>query len=144
MSMLEQILDFIHNYFEREIKYGRFEISSNALQVDFLQEDQYYKIEGSVFNDGVYQFGKDELKDEVFEGCVKAMGVPKALLDLAEEVADWVAKYGDNANSPYQSESFGGYSYSKKTQFASDSGNKSKGSWQDVFATRLNAYRKIA
>lgn len=141
--MLEQILDYIHNYFVKEVHSGKFTVYNGELfGVDFLLEDQYYKIEGSVFNDGIHQHGDDRhLKDEEFEGTVSSMAVPPALLSLTEEIQGWVDSYGSIVTNPYISESFGGYSYSK----ASGSGNGSSGvDWRDVFKSRLNRWRKIS
>jgi hypothetical protein len=67
------------------------------------------------------------------------MAIPKDFLALAKEIEDWQAKYGDVLNSPYTSESFGGYSYSK----ASGKNGGGAVTWQDAFATRLNLYRRI-
>lgn len=140
--MLEQILDFIHNYFVKEVYRGKFKISSNTLNVDFLQEGQYYKIVGSVFNDGVHTHFSDSLIDEEFTGEVWAMAVPPAVIALADEITAWIDKYGDAMNSPYQSESFGGYSYSKGS---GGSGGSAIGSadWRSVFGSRLKRWRKI-
>ena len=141
--MLEQILDFIHNYFVSVRKYGTFSIVEGALQYDGLLDGQYYKLEGSALNDGVHLFPDDELRDETFTGYVNEMNVPVALLSLAEEIDGWVDKYGDAALSPYTSEHFGNYSYTKGS---GNRGNSQSGniSWTDVFRTRLNAYRKIS
>lgn len=142
--MLEQILDFIHNYFVKEVYRGKFKISSNTLNVDFLQEGQYYKIVGSVFNDGVHTYSSDSLIDEEFTGEVWAMAVPPTIIALVSEINDWIEKYGDVMNSPFQSESFGGYSYSKGSGGSGDNNNSANAAdWRKVFGSRLNAYRKI-
>lgn len=142
--MLEQILDYIHNYFVKEVYRGRFRIVNGALVADFLQDGQYFKVLGSVFNDGVHQFSNnDTLKDEEFEGQIWAMAVPPSVVALSAEISAWVLKNGDKANSPFQSESFGGYSYSKVS--ASTGGKNSVGGgWQNIFGARLNAWRKIS
>lgn len=141
--MLEQILDFIHNYFVRDVYCGEFKISNSVLNVDFLQSGQYFKITGSVFNDGVHQYLNDDLVDEEFHGEVWAMAVPPTVIALAGEVDDWIQKYGDSMNSPYQSESFGGYSYSKGSGGSGDSSSANSADWRKIFGSRLNAYRKI-
>lgn len=144
--MLEQILDFIHNYFIKEVYRGKFKISNGSLlDIDFLQEGQYFKIVGSIFNDGVHKYlsADASLIDEEFVGDIWAMAVPPAVIALADEITDWVDKYGDIMNSPYQSESFGGYSYSKAQGYAS-AGGEILSSWQAVFGSRLNHWRKIA
>lgn len=142
--MLEQILDHIHNYFVKEETYGEFEIRSGVLIFDGLLEGQYFKIEGSVLNDGVHRYPDEQLRDETFNGCVKSLAVPNSLLMLADEIEDWADKYGEVASSPFQSESFGNYSYSKGGGANRDSSGGGTTTWQDIFRTRLNAYRKIS
>ena len=141
--MLEQILDFIHNYFVKDVYCGNFKISNGVLNADFLQFGQYFKITGSVFNDGVHQYFDSNLVDEEFHGEVWAMAVPPTVIALAGEVDDWIQKYGDSMNSPYQSESFGGYSYSKGSSGSGDSSSANSADWRKIFGSRLNAYRKI-
>lgn len=140
--MLEQILDFIHNYFIREVYRGTFKIENGALVTDFLLDGQYFKIVGSLLNEGIYQYPADNLRDETFKGEIWSMAVPKSVLDLVTEIEDWQKEYGDKLNSPYQSESFGGYSYSKVS--GTDSKGNSLASWQGVFGKKLNAYRKLS
>jgi hypothetical protein len=65
------------------------------------------------------------------------MAVPKAVIELANDIEKWVNDYS-NVNSPYQSESFGGYSYSKASGT-----NGGAITWQDAFSKRLNMYRRI-
>jgi hypothetical protein len=140
--MLEQILNFIHNYFIKEVYRGTFKIENGILVVDFLLDDQYFKINGSLLNEGIYQYPANDLKDEEFKGEIWSMAVPKSITDLAIEIEDWQKEYGDKLNSPFQSESFGGYSYSKAS--GTDSKGNSLTTWQGVFGSRLNAYRKLS
>lgn len=141
--MLEEILDYIHNYFIKEIYRGKFEIVSGSLSVDFLKEGQYFKIVGSDLNDGIYKYGSDTLIDEKFKGQVWAMSVPASFTKLVDDITDWQDEYGNVTQSPYQSESFGGYSYSKASSNNSN-GKTTTVTWRDVFASRLNAYRKLS
>ena len=141
--MLEQVLDHIHNYFEKRIVRDKFVISSGSINLSFLPEGQYFRIVGSVFNDGVHQYPASDLADEVFEGQVWAMAVPPAVIALSKEIETWVANNAESANSPYISESFGGYSYSKGSK-SSGSGATIPIGWKDVFRDRLNHWRKIA
>lgn len=143
--MLEQILAYIHNYFVKEVHSGKFAIDSGRLSdVDFLLDGQYFMVVGSVFNDGVHKYPEDVLVDEEFSGEIRAMAVPPAVIALSEEISEWCEKYGSAMNSPYSSESFGGYSYTK-AQGSGGSGNgASPSSWQSVFRSRLNQWRKIA
>ena len=75
--MLERILDHLHNYFvvSGGVHAGEYVINSSALDVDFLQSGQYYRIVGSVFNDGVHKYGDidEHLIDERFVGEIWAM-----------------------------------------------------------------------
>lgn len=141
--MLEQILDYIHNYFEKDIVRGTFTISSGELPLDFLLENQYFRIVGSVFNDGVHQYPA-MLTDETFTGEIWAMAIPPRFLSVVDDIETWMGKYGGAIESPYQSESFGGYSYTKKSGGSSGSSGNDVGSWQSVFASSLNAWRKIS
>lgn len=141
--MIEQICDYIHNYFIKEVYRGTFTIENGSLSVDFLQEGQYFKIIGSIFNDGVFQHSNDTLTDESFEGEVWAMAVPPAVIAIATEAEEWENEYGDKVNSPFQSESFGGYSYSKASGNGGNNGGTASYSWKDVFGSRLNHWRKI-
>lgn len=144
--MLTQICAELKNYFssDRDRFIGDFEIISGTIVPPVSIEDgQYYRIVGSIFNDGVHQYGNvsDVLKDEpTFHGAIWLMRVPDDVINLAIEIAEWQDKNGDTLASPYQSESFGGYSYSKAT---ASSGTNGAYSWKDAFASRLNRYRKI-
>lgn len=137
--MLTDLCQELHNWFEVEKHYGEFEIAGGALTASFLQPGQYFRIIGSIFNDGVWQYG-DTLTDESFDGAVWAMAIPPAVLELNEQIDSWLEQYGETQNSPYSSESFGGYSYSKNSSGGSGA---DKSTWQGVFAPRLNKWRKM-
>lgn len=139
--MLEQVLLHIHNRFIRDSFCGTYSITEGALPLEHLLDGQYFWIEGSVFNDGLHQNPAADLTDEIFTGIIRALAIPQQLIDLADEIADWCDKNSDALNSPYQSESFGGYSYTKASQSGSDSGGLS--GWQAQFAGRLNPWRKL-
>ena len=142
--MVEQVLNFIHNFFVKKVHRGKFVIEDGELKVDFLQEDQYCKIVGSIFNDKVHKFSSGGLTDEVFVGEVWAMAVPPTLLALIPDIENWVAKYGDSVYTPYQSESFGGYSYTKASGVGKDGSAKASYDWRDVFGSVLNQWRKLS
>ena len=98
-------------------------------------------IKGSIFNDGVYQYGEElDLKDETFDGAIWAMAVPNQVIALSEEINQWILDNSVALSTPYQSESFGVYSYSLKNGGQSDGNNEL--TWQSHFASRLNAWRK--
>lgn len=143
--MLTELCQELHNWFERKKYFGTFTIEAGNITGLDLLNGQYFRVIGSVFNDGVYQYPAWELTDETFEGAVWALGIPKAVIDLADEIDAWRKKYesaDSAAMSPFNSESFGGYSYSKGGGGTSGSGNNLTG-WQGVFASRLNRWRKI-
>lgn len=141
--MLEQICAFIHNYFVYARYSGTFTIDNGSISLPFLVVGQYYRICGSRFNDGVYQYGVNELTDETFDGVIWDMRPPKSFTDLVAEIEAWQQKYGAATQTPYTSESFNGYSYSKGT--ATDASGKSVPvTWQTTFAPYLNQWRKLA
>lgn len=145
--MLEQLMIYLHNWFDVSRHPGTYTIADGILTgVSFLLPGQYYRIKGSVFSDGLHKYGEldGELQDETFTGEIWALAPPKAVIALAEEIAAWVDKYGAAADSPYASESFGGYSYTKASGSANTAGGASLGTWQGAFANRLNAWRKVA
>lgn len=138
--MLTEVCAEIRNYFVSDIHNGTFEIVGGKITpLDFIQENQYFRIVGSVFNDGVYKNTADlVLTDEIFSGSVWAMAVPPSVVALAEEIKKY--NESDEAKpSAYTSESFGGYSYSKATDE-----NGAPMGWKKVFANRLNKYRRIS
>ena len=138
--MLTELCAEIRNYFLASdgIHTGTFTISGGKIMpLDFLKEGQYFRIVGSTFNDGVHQYPAADLADESFAGSVWAMAVPPAVIALADEIKAYCES--DAAKpSPFNSESFGGYSYTRATD---DKGAAL--SWQNVFAKRLNNYRRI-
>jgi hypothetical protein len=137
--MLEQVLRELKNYFITEVWVGNFSIENkNLADIDFLKQNQYYRISGSLFNDGVHKYPSNDLTDEEFEGEIWAMAIPPSVIALSDEIKTWSDQYGSAIDSPYQSESFGGYSYSKMS-----SSSASAYSWKNAFASRLNEWRKI-
>ncbi len=147
---LTELCHELNNYFDRNLLklHGAFEISGGRIvDTDFaeaIQDNQYFRIIGSVFNDGVWKNDNElALTDEVFVGTVWLMAIPKDFIELCEEMDDWEAEHAKDIMSPFQSESFGGYSYSKAAGGRSNSGGNSIVSVYDMFATRLNKWRKI-
>lgn len=139
--MLEQVLMNIRRWFPVEggIHSGTFTIKDGGITLPFLADGQYFRIVGSVFNDGLHQYPAADLTDETFTGSVWALAVPKAVIDLAYEIQKWQEKNADALSSPYSSESFGGYSYSKAT----DAETGGAVTWQSAFKQQLSAWRKI-
>ena len=136
--MLEEICRELNNWFDtnpndgsKNHYFGTFVIEDGTIDLSEtdIQPNQHFRIIGSVFNDGVYQYPATGLTDETFVGAVWAMAVPGV---------------NSMAMSPYTSESFGGYSYSKsRGGSGSGSSDSGSGTWQSVYANRLNRWRKI-
>lgn len=168
MSMLEQTLNYLNNWFtyEPETYRGRCSITDGVLACGLaLRDGAYYRIIGSRFHDGLYQHcvpvedvDEEELEitedsdetepeeeptdtgvDEVFFGSVSLCALPASFLDLIDEMEAWQVEYGDAMSSPYQSESFGGYSYSKSTGAATETGTATV--WT-AFADALAPYKR--
>ena len=143
--MLTELCQELNNWFEREKRSGSFRIANGMLEADFLLPGQYFRVMGSIFNDGVHQYGNDYLNDEDFTGSVWSLAIPAAVIKLSEDIDAWRAKYeapDSSAMSPYMSESFGGYSYSKGSAI-SGTGTGGATSWRTSFASRMNAWRKL-
>lgn len=140
--MLEKILAYCNNWFivPDGIHTGEFTIKDGGITLPFLADGQYFRIVGSVLNDGLYQYPASaaELTDETFDGTIWALAIPKAVLGLSEDVTAWQDQYGGAAGSPYQSESFGGYSYTKAT-----TSTGAAVSWENQFANELQRWRKL-
>lgn len=136
--MLEKVLMHLKNWFFVEAWQGTVVIKNGSVELPFLKEGQYFRIFGSVFNDGLHQYPDGEgLFDETFNGIIWALAVPTQVVKLAAEIDEWQKKNSDASKSPYQSESFGGYTYTKA------SGTNGAVTWQDAFKDELNPYRKV-
>lgn len=139
-TCLTEICAELRNYFEvpNGRHFGKFTISGGSIApLDFLQDGQYFRIIGSVFNDGVHQYPASDLTDETFHGAVWAMAVPPAVIDLAAEIEEYNNSDAGKP-SPFTAESFGGYSYTKATD-----ANGAPIGWQKAFAIRLSKWRKL-
>jgi hypothetical protein len=149
--MLTELCAEIRNYFVRDVDSdiirGQFTISGNVITpLSSALDGQYIRIVGSVFNDGVWKYSPDGIEglvDEEFDGAVWLMSVPPAVIDLSNEIDVWIAANKDVTNSPYQSESFGGYTYSLKSGGGSSSGGSNGATWQNIFSDRLKPYRRL-
>lgn len=141
--MLEKVLTYIHNWFERDVIVSQWQITEGTIELPHIQEGQYYRIVGSVFNDGLHQYPSDDLKDETFSGGIWALAIPPDFIALAKEIEEWESKYGEATAGPYASESFGGYSYSLADSVAGGGSEDPTNGWQRHFRARLIPYRKI-
>lgn len=151
--MMTELCAFLKNYFlvdylhpDERIHYGSFAIEDGQIEpLSFLKQGQYFRIVGSDLNDGVWQYGiSNDLTDETFEGAVWAMSIPPDVIALADEILAWCDQNASAVNSPYQSESFAGYSYTLKSGSSSASGGSDSFGWQTQFAARLAPYRRLS
>jgi hypothetical protein len=136
---MNDLCENLNNYFEGNVHIGTFTVENGSISLPFLLNGQYFRIIGSVLNDGVYKYPCSGLTDESFRGEVWAMSIPPSLIALLADINKWQSEYGEKSQSPYSSESFAGYSYSKAT----DSQTGGAVTWQSVFRDRLSRWRKI-
>ena len=145
--MIDEICAEIRNYFsppdDRYI--GNFSVVNGVIFPSLSFPTDYIRIVGSHKKNGVHQISQNDLIDEPeFHGGVWIMTPPKAFLDLVNDISDWQEKYGgidSMAMSPYASENYGGYGYSKMT--GAGSGASAFVDWKSAFAGRLNLYRRM-
>lgn len=156
MDILTELCQEIRNWFDRDQNkfYGEFviedgEIVSNESLFN-LKEGQYFRIIGSTFNDGVHEYTPVHIlsmTEESFDGSVWAMAVPPSVIALAEDISEWNGLYGGVSAtnmSPFKSESFAGYSYTKEDGGSSSGGGGGAGlTWQAAFKDRLDRWRKL-
>ena len=153
--MLQQICEHIHNYFIKDRYESVYEIADGMISLPLL-DGQRFLIIGSVLNDGIYTYHDTAIKndddtevaglqDETWTGTICALAVPPAVIALSAEIKAWVDEYGAAVNSPFQSESvLGVYSYSKASKVGSGISGTNTASWQDVFRSQLNRWRKVS
>lgn len=140
--MLSEICAYLRNYFYHgEPTIGKIEIVNGALKEPYgLKANQYFRIVGSMFNDGVYQYPLTTLQDETFNGAVWGMAVPPELISLISDIEAWQTKYGQSVNSPYAAESISATGYSRSKGSADSVGSIG---WQNAFSKRLARWRKL-
>ena len=140
LSMYELLL-YLRNFFPgMKWTFQNEEIQEGRLPLPGLEYGDYYLIEGSRRNDGIHKYGDNDLKSEAYTGIVTEICVPPAVVSLLADINAWITKNQQALESPYQSESFGGYSYTKSS---GSSGSGESVSWKTVFAPRLRIWRKL-
>lgn len=140
--MLSEVCAYLRNYFYHgEPTIGKIEIVNGALKEPYgLKANQYFRIVGSMFNDGVYQYPLTTLQDETFNGAVWGMAVPPELISLISDIEAWQTKYGQSVNSPYAAESISATGYSRSKGSADSVGSIG---WQNAFSKMLARWRKL-
>ncbi len=141
---METLMAHLNNYFYKTGERGEFELIDGRVNVcGRYSVGQYIKIEDSNGVDGVYKVKTiegntltlDEPLNEVFEGVIYGLAVPTSFVELVGRISEFKSKYQD---TPYTSESFGGYSYSK-----AQGRNGKPVSWCDVFDNELRPYKRL-
>ncbi len=144
-----RVCSYLRNWFDRNQPHysGTVTIANGALSETYgLKAGQYFRIVGSSINDGVYKYPVTTLNDETFNGSIIGMSIPLPVIETMKKIEAWETKYADvnGVNmSPFNSESFGGYSYSKSSGGAGDSTKDKSGTWQGAFGAELQPWRKI-
>lgn len=149
--LLNTVCAEIRNYFtfEKDKHFGDFAIVNGNITPSFDIPTDYIRIVGSHLNDGVHKRGDNgfELIDEAeFHGAVWVMSPPADFLELVAKMEAWEAKYcgiDSQAMSPFNSESFGGYSYSKSGGGNGSGSSSGAADAIGLFARQLNPYRRI-
>jgi hypothetical protein len=150
-QMLTEVCNQLKNWFWHNQNIGKITIEGGALYCDNkpvdIKQNQYYRIIGSVFSDGIWKYdGEDIPQDEEFEGAIWTLAIPAAFLSIIDEMKEWESKNGgadSQMMSPFQSESFGGYSYSKAGGGGGSSDSSAAPTAFSVYSKRLNIWRKI-
>ena len=122
---------------------GALSVSGGTISLDGIAEGQFFWVEGSSLNDGLWQYPPDSMSDEDFDGSAVFLAVPRAFASLCAEIAEWERENSGVLSSPLQSESFGGYSYSKAS--GGSQGNEAPAAaWQLQYGALLRPYRKLS
>lgn len=135
ITVLESVLENINNWFVVGKYADTYTIERRTINLPFLQSGQYFRVVGSVFNDGLYCYSPNGMTNETFNGEIWALAVPPAVIALSIEIAEWIQ---NNPNNGMVSESFGGYTYNK------GSSNGHADDWNSVFRSKLNSFRKLS
>ena len=156
LALLET-LRHIRNYFISGFDVGDFEIKGSAIitpNITKYPKGTWIIISGSNFNDGIYKVVSDvrqlgdgannplTLEDETFIGIINTLRFPAGFLNLVKEIHTWRTDEA-NAASNVVSESEG-VAGSDKWSVTRAVGRDGKPlTWEDVFASRLNPFRKM-
>ena len=153
-KMLTDLCAYLKNWFDEDefhrklprweqeftITDGKIDLSGKIL------DGQMFRIYGSMLNDGVYIYNEDlTLIDETFTGLIQSMRTEPDFIKLVNDINEWLSKYGtatSTAMSPFNSESFGGYSYSKAGNGTGGSDGAGASPYS-VFGARMARWKKI-
>lgn len=135
---LFEVCASVRNFFaaDHEKHEGFFSVRNGQIVPSlYVAGANYIRVFGSAKNDGIHSLDETLVDEDGFKGMIWVMRVPEDFLKLVGKIEKWESENAKILESPYTSESFGGYSYSKDTAGAS--------SWQAKFKSRLDVYRKV-
>lgn len=169
LAIIEALCAETHNYHETDKVIGDFTIESGNIELPFLCENQFFRIVGSKFNDGVYIYSQDAFTirsstwEEVLNGNLdwetlkdKKWGdlVERDLVDETFHGAIWpmnmpraflelskeISKYNESeVAKPTANTSESINGHYSYTRSSADANQ-----WQNVFRSKLNRWRKVA
>lgn len=146
MNEVEILMQECNNYFYKTYEHSTFAIQDGIINsTGKYLVGQYIKIEGSILNDGVYKIESmnnnkiniTELSNEVFEGCIYGLSVPKGFIELSTKIKQFIDDPKAKITN-LTSESFNNYSYSR--------GSKQNGAnitWNDIFIDDIRSYKSL-
>lgn len=117
---------------------GEFVITGNSLSP--APDAPFVAIKGSAYHNGVYSLLDGEMidapdKDETFDGVVYPLRPPDDFLALCKDISAFDDKSPVGA---MQSETFGGYSYTRAS-----GANGGVATWQNAYASRLIPFKRM-
>jgi hypothetical protein len=125
---------FYSGFYEK----GEFTLKNGVIDLRGSYRDGIYVYLSGGRNDGIYMLHKsgeeyvlENTVDDVFAGTVFALAVPPDFLELVRDIEAFIQNMPD---SGFVSERFGEYSYTRQ---------KEDGSWENIFALRVNKYKKM-
>lgn len=151
--MLTEICGYLNNFFVETQYVGAIDIIDGDLFCNGkkipMEAGQYF----TLVNDkakaivGVFLFGTDTPNNRsIADGAVWIMDIPPLVLEIATDVAAWMEKNGtaeSAALSPYNSEAFATYSYSKSSGADSSGSSASVPIWWKSYGGRLSRWRRL-
>jgi hypothetical protein len=138
------------NWFKPDIFPGTYTITGGVMEpLPEIPDGAWIRIVGSVFNDGCWQYPSADMTDETFDGAVWLMHVPPDFVALYNDINVWEDESkkaiadatAEVLSGPYSSESFAGYTYTRKTSIGDI-----PTTWKDPrlgFSARLDRWRKV-
>ena len=144
MVTIEMVMRSIKNFFETGYIQSTFTIDGGVIAPSSMFKiGEYIAIEDSYYHNGVWKIGAGfkltgasvDTPSETFTGRVWFLHPPASFLDLYTEIVDFDRQNPVGAN---KSESLGSYTYTRES-----TPNGAVQTWQGVYASQLNPYRRM-